>query len=163
MHHPIPPPAPQGFLMQKIIARHRTSIPCFSTEVQLDGCQCTVLKSVTACGPAAVTPCGERTVQLAIPVSVCAADACGRLCTQTSVIHVQADLPRSFLCAPDPRSSLLALPSVCLVRAENAGCGCFRVQLHITLDLYLLRYEACGCPPPRPACPQLPLYPPPMC
>ena len=63
----------------------------------------------------------------------------------------------------DPRVSVLILPCVHLLRAESTGGGCFRAWLQVSLEICLLRYEILPCGSCKPECPQLPLYPPPIC
>lgn len=162
--HP-PQPAPsQGFLMQKIIACEKRSIPCLCTDLCLDACDLTAIRSIAA--PASM-PCmavDGCTLRIALPLNVCACDACGHCRTLPASIDVETDLSRSFLCGlDDPRNTLLILPCVRLLRAEGTGSGCFCVQLAVSLDIYLLRYEVCHCGAPKPQCPPLPLYPKPMC
>ena len=164
--HPCAPqPAPpQNILIQKIIACERRSIPCLCTELHFPACEPTCLNSVCAAG----TPCWRMTdgctLCITLPLTAQLCDACGRCCTQPASIEVETDLPRSFACAmDDPRVSLLILPCVRLLRAECAGSGCFRAQLSVSLEIYLLRYETGHCGSLKPPCPQLPLYPQPMC
>jgi len=149
--------------MQKIIACERLSIPCHCTELCLNDCRFTALKSVAVSGTAVCTFADGRTLCLAIPVNVTACDGYGRCCTLPSSVRAEISLPRSCFHANDPRTSLLAVPCVRLLRSECTGSGCFRVQLHIQLEIYLLRCDTCGCTFSNPACPQLPLYPPPLC
>lgn len=160
--HPPRPAPPQGFLMQRIIACERRSIPCLHTELCLNDCSLSAIRSVCAAGaPSCWSMADGCTLRTALPLNVCACDDCGHCCTVPSSIEVETALPRSFACAvDDPRSTLLILPCVRLVRADCAGNGCFRVQLAISLEILLLRYETLGhC---KPQCPQLPLYPQPM-
>lgn len=157
------PPGPlpaQGYLLQKIIASKRRVLPCVRTELCTAACHGT-LKSVSAAGAAVCTVCDERTLNAVIPLCAAVCDACGHLNRYDSSVEVQTPLPCRW---PDePGTTLLALPCVQLICAESAASGCFCAQLHITLDIYLLRYEMCGCLPPKPSCPQLPLYPQPLC
>lgn len=149
--------------MQKIIACERRSIPCLHTDLCLNDCTLTTIRSVCAAGAASCWSMADGcTLRATLPLNVCACDACGRCCTVPSSIDVETSLPRSLACAADdPRSTLLILPCVRLVRADCGLNGCFGVQLAISLEIFLLRYELLGqC---RPQCPDLPLYPPPIC
>lgn len=162
--HPPRPAPPQGYLLQRIIGCERRSIPCLCTEWCFEGCGASSIQQVTASGAPCWTLENGCTLRLKLPVNVRLCDPCGHCVTQPASVDVETDLPRSFLCGlDDPRNTLLILPCVRLIRAECACGGCFRVQLCISLELYLLRYETIhGCQP-KPSCPQLPLYPPPMC
>lgn len=161
--HPRPAP-PQGYLMQKIIACEKRSMPCLCTEWCFDSCSADCIQSISGPG----TPCwtieNGCTLRISIPLNVRLCDSCGRCHTQQTSVDVETDLSRHFLCGmDDPRNTLLILPCVRLIHAECTCSGCFRVQLAVSLDIYLLRFEAIHCGQPKPQCPQLPLYPPPMC
>jgi len=163
MHYPHRPPPQPGYLMQKIIVFEKRVIPEHCAELCLSDCSLTAIRSICAAGAAAAGVCAGQ-LQLSIPVSVCACDACGRCCTLHETISVQTALPSGCLHHPeDARTTLLVLPCVRLLRWDCTGSGCFRVHVHILLEIYLLRYETLGCTPCKPACPSLPLYPPPIC
>ena len=165
--HPRPPHPPrseQGYLLQKIIACEKRSVPCLQTEWRFDCCDANTIQSVTACGTPAWTLENGCTLRVSLPVSVRACDACGRCCARPAAVDVETDLPDHLLCGMnDPRNTLFILPCIRLIRADCACGGCFRVQMHISLEICLLRYEICRCGTSKPECPQLPLYPPPMC
>jgi len=164
--HPRPPrPAPpQGYLMQKIIACEKRSLPCLYAEWCFDGCTSGCIQQVSACGTPCWTVENGCTLRISVPLNVRLCDSCGHCTAHPASVDVETDLPRSFLCGmDDPRNMLLILPCVRLLRAECTCSGCFRVQLAVSLELCLLRYEAIHCGSPKPQCPQLPLYPPPMC
>ena len=162
--HPPRPAPPQGFLIQKIIACEKRSIPCLCAEWCFDACGTGCIQSVSACGTPCWTVENGCTLRVSIPLSVRLCDSCGRCFSKSASLDVETDLPHHFVCQlEEPRNTLLILPCVRLVHAECSCNGCFRVQLAVSLDLFLLRYETCqlgGC---KPQCPQLPLYPPPVC
>ena len=164
--HPHRPPAPlpaHGYLVQKIIASERRVLPSVQTELCPSGCHTGTLQSVTASGAAVCTVCGGRMANVTIPVCLAVCDACGCCARHSASVEVQTALPSGCQWTDEPGTTLLALPCVRLMHAAPSGSGCFCAQLHITLDLYLLRWELCGCMPPKPVCPQLPLYPQPRC
>ncbi|MBR6571883.1 MAG: hypothetical protein IKK75_15660, partial [Clostridia bacterium] len=104
------------------------------------------------------------TLRISVPVSVRLCDPCGHCFTRSASVDAETALPHSFLCGmEDARNTLLILPCVQLIHAEHTCGGSFRVKLAVSLDLYLLRYEAVCSGQPKPPCPQLPLYPPPIC
>ena len=159
-HHPPAPPksaAAQGFLMQKIIACERRSIPCLHADLCLNDCALTCIRSVCAAGAVSCWSIADGcTLRAALPLNVCACDACGRLCTTSAAIEVETSLPRSFACAmEDLRSTLLILPCVRLLRSDCAGGGCLGVQRAVSLELFRLRYTML-CQP-QPDYPPLPL------
>lgn len=160
-HHPPKPLPAQGYLLQKIIASERRELPCVCTQLCPSACHAGTLKSVSASGAAVCTVCDGTTLNAVVPLCFVICDACGRLSRHTSSVEVQT--PRPCRWPDEPGAALLALPCVQLLCAEPSASGCFHAQLHITLDLYLLRWELCGCLPPKPVCPQLPLYPRPLC
>lgn len=174
MHHPLSPcrprpprpPAEPGVLLHRIVSRERLSLPCLQTELCVQDLPCSAqppyrLHSVRACGQTAVhvgsTP---GTVILTIPLLVQLCAACSRSYTASASIEVETRAPRSMdQCC---HHMVWAAPEVRLLESAQ-GDGCFCVRLSILADLYLLRLEPCMTRALRPACPQLPLYPPPMC
>jgi len=164
--HPRPPrPAPaQGYLIQKIIACEKRSVSCLHTEWCFDHCDAKSIQSISACGAPGWAVENGCTLRVSLPVSVRLCDSCGRCCMQQATVDAETDLPHHFICGmDDPRNTLFILPCVRLVHSECTCGGCFRVQLRLSLEICLLRYEICRCGTPKPECPQLPLYPPPMC
>lgn len=160
MHHPPKPhPAPEGWLMQKVIACDRQIISPHCIRL-CPAEPCRQIRSVEYSGlPVRVSPAGSNLVKVDIPLSVQLCDSCG-CCTWTSS-HAEVEVPLSPMlsCKRAEHCQLMVLPEVCLLCCEES-CGCFQIQLRIVLSLFLVCYELCGrC---RPACPQLPLYPPPI-
>ena len=177
-HSPGPccPPRPvqhEGVLLPSIVAHERLPLPKVCTNLKLcpmpecacgelclqalwaDSCQ-VQKKYATQCDM-----CGNPRVQLCIPVQAQLADRCGRTYAACGEVETEAVLPYRF--SRRDGCMLFIQPHVQLLCAENT-CerDVFRVQLSIVLDVYLLRLEPCMSRPCRPACPQLPLYPPPM-
>lgn len=168
---PCQPSRCDGVLLPRIIAHERRCIPRLCTSLclkDLPDCAPLCLQSLL---PSAQTPtwtladspdgCGRVHLRICIPVAAQLCDACGnRHCAQGAV-EACVLLPHAF--ASLHRRRLYIEPQIQLLCAE-AGCnpGCFDVQLHVSLEIYLLCMEAFAMRPPKPACPQLPLYPPPM-
>ncbi len=164
--HPRPPrPAPpQGYLIQRIVACEKRSVSCLCTEWCFDTCDAKSIQSISACGAPGWSLESDCTLRVSLPLNVRLCDSCGRCSVHPATVDVDVDLPHHFLHSMgDPRNTLLILPCVRLIRAECTCGGCFRVQLQVSLEIFLLRYEACHCGPAKPECPQLPLYPPPVC
>ena len=163
--HPRPPrPAPpQGYLMQKIVACERRTLSCVCAEWCFDdGCQSTV-QSVFPSGTPEWTLENSCTLHISLPVCVQLCDGY-RCYARRESLAVETTLPQHFLCSMnDPRTGLMILPCIRLLRAEPVCGGCFRVQLQVALEICLLRYETIHCGSCQPECPQLPLYPPPIC
>lgn len=164
-HHPPRPAPPQGYLMQKIVACEKRTIPCLCTEWCLDACASGTIQSVVPGGAPSWTVENGCTLRISLPLSVRLCDACGRCCAYPANSIAEIDLPHRFLSElADFRSTLLIMPCVRLLHAECACGGCFRAKLAVSLEICLLRYETVYCGAPKPACPPpLPLYPQPMC
>ncbi len=164
-HHRPPRPAPpQGYLIHKIIACEKRSVPCLCTEWCFEHCDARSIQSVCVCGTPEWTMATDCTLRVSLPVSVRLCDSCGRCCVHPATVAVETDLPHPFLCSmDDPRNLLFIMPCVRLIRAECTCGGCFRVQLQVSLEICLLRCEIIHAGICKPECPQLPLYPPPMC
>lgn len=169
MRHPHPPRPPMegGVLLPKIVARERIDLPCFPAELCLSDLPCGArppyrLQWVRACGQTAVLPgCRPDVLILRIPLTVQFCDACGKAYTAAASVEAQICAPR---CVQHGCHHLLwASPEVRLLESACADGSCFCTTLSIGGDVYLLHMEPCMTRAPRPACPQLPLYPPPMC
>lgn len=176
-HHrppgPVPCPQPSGVLLNRIVACEKRVIPRLCTVLDAFGLpecvQPVRLQSIfPANDPPAWTilgecdPCGRIPMCVSIPLRLLLADSCGRTYPASAMLDVETWLPRAFADSWDCRMQIL--PSVQLLCRECMSCDTrFEVQLHVTLDLYLLRPEVFHMKPPRPSCPDLPLYPPPIC
>ena len=165
MRHPPKPPMEPGILLPRIIAHERLSMPCCPAELHPSGLPCSAqppfrLQSVCVCGQTLIQPsCTPGAVVLHIPLHVQLCDSCGKTYTACAEVDVETRAPRSM---EHCRHHLLwTSPDVRLLECV-CGDSCFHVKLCILADLYLLRLEPCMNRPPRPSCPQLPLYPPPM-
>ncbi len=175
-----PPPKPcrggtESALLPKVAAWERCRIPCLSTELRLEGLPCCAegpcrLLMVQQSGAQpwwepAEQPCGEHRMHIRVCIPVCCQvmDACERLHSASAVVKVEATLRLG--CPPSEcwRYQLLFIPYVRLLDAECSGeCSVFRARLEVQLEWYQLRPEVCGMRRPEPACPELPLYPPPI-
>ena len=175
-----PPPKPcrggtESALLPKVAAWERCRIPCLSTELRLEGLPCCAkgpcrLLMVQQSGAQpwwepAEQPCGEHRMHIRVCIPVCCQvmDACERLHSASAVVKVEAALRLG--CPPSEcwRYQLLFIPYVRLLDAECSGeCSVFRARLEVQLEWYQLRPEVCGMRRPEPACPELPLYPPPI-
>ena len=96
-------------------------------------------------------------VRASIPLQVQLCDSCGRCFSACAETQVEIRLP---CCCMHRPGQLFLVPEVRLLCAEPRCGGCFQAKLQIVLNLYVLSCEIMGrC---KPACPQLPLYPPPI-
>lgn len=162
--HPCPPHStpPDRCLLQRVLACEKRSVSCLTTEWRFDG-----MHAIHSVCSSSVPSCWQLddgcTLRVSLPLSVCLSNACGSR-VQPASVDAETALPHSFAQALyDPHCTLLILPCVRLLRAECICEGVFRVQLAISLEVYLLRYELCVCGSPKPSCPPLPLYPQPLC
>jgi len=169
--HPRPPTPPksppgEGVLLPKIIASDRRTLPNLHTNLQVSG--------LNGCGPwqlTGVLPGGQPTwrwdccqqgqIHLSIPLLAQISDGSG--CTRTAAAELEVQT--CFICPQTDwwRCQLVILP--CVRLACSPVCShnsCFDTVFHVTLDLYLICLKphfTGGC---APACPPLPLYPPPI-
>lgn len=174
-HRP-PPPCPtahvtgNGVLLDRVIACEKRVIPRLCTVLEAFGLpECAspfrlirVLPSIdppTWSIPGDSDHCGHLPVCLSIPVRLVLCDSCGRSHTASASVDVETWPPHSFL--EGWGTELRIMPCIRLLCGECLSCDTrFEVQLHVALDLYLLRPEVFHMN--RPACPELPLYPPPI-
>ena len=168
---PPKPPCPEGVLLPRIIAHETRRISRLCTELRLAlpaGCAHASLHLCSLHASSAQPqwqvcedPCGAGKLHIAIPVCAKLRDPCGMSHCASGVIEVETPLPRSFECLYE--HTLFIQPQIRLLCAEKT-CepDTFSVQIALSIDLYLLSLKPCMMRPPKPACPQLPLYPPPM-
>ena len=164
--HACRPPQPEGVLLPKILCNEKRVIPRLCTTLQVNGLpDCRAVRIVRiepSCIPPTWSPgtpdgCGRSTVNISIPVDVTVCDDCGRQHTGNAL--VETNVVSACASRPGWQQRLLIVPCIQLLCSEP-GCGsCFDVQLHLTLDIYLLCLQPHMMHPPAPACPDLPLYP----
>lgn len=180
MHHPCkpcPPPRPapcsQGVLLPRIIAHENRCIPRLCTQLCLKGlpeCTCPPL-CLRSLQPAMQPPewtvcdladaCGRQQLLVRVPVSARLCDGCGNSHCASGVVEATVFLSSAF--AQHPGRQIHIEPRLQLLCAEPACTpGCFEVQVHLSLEIYLLKPEVFATQIPKPACPGLPLYPPPI-
>lgn len=161
-----------GVLLQKIVSCDKQSFPCLCTQLEVRGL-CTeealTLVSVQQSGaqpwwtPLDETDChGRLPICVSIPVCVQLCDACGKAHHATAVVEVETTL--SLPCRREElwRHTLLIVPCVRLLGAEDSCDNRFRVKLQISLELFMLRPEVFQVRRHEPKCPDLPLYPQPV-
>lgn len=170
---PCSPPCSPGVLLPRIIAHENRCIPRLCTQLCLTGlpecaCKPLCLRSLQPCLQppewklcGAADACGRVQMHIRIPVTATLCDSCGNCTCASGVVEASVFLSKAF--AEQACRHLHIEPRVQLLCAE-ASCtpGCYDVQLHLSLEIYLLKLEAFASHPPKPACPTLPLYPPPM-
>ena len=171
---PPPPPCGDRVLLQKIVLHERRVIPCLRTELELTGMPCCAVPpwKVTHVQASGAQPwwtplegcghCGQVPVRITLPVSVQVCDSCGHTHAASALVEAETQLPHALCNAEGCGQTLLILPCVRFLCASPCECGCVQAQLHVTLDVYLLRAEPYQLRHPAPACPELPLYPPPI-
>lgn len=95
-----------------------------------------------------------------IPVCCCVKDACGCDYFVPSVVEMEACLQLN--CNPSEcwRHNLVIVPCVRLVCPPVCSKDeCFEVVLEVVLELFLIHWQVVCNRPPKPSCPQLPLFP----
>ncbi len=171
-----PPPKPmrtEGVLLQKIIACERRSVPCLCTELTLEELcaqpPLTLVKVQQSGAQPWWSPLnsahnqGQLSICVSIPVCAQVCDCRGQLHHASATVNVETYLRAVCSCNELARNTLLIVPCVRLVCADPCPEGCtFKVQLCIELEIYLLRPEPFKIHCSEPACPDLPLYPPPV-
>jgi len=170
--HSCAPSCCGSLLLPRIVAHEHRCIPRLCTDLCLDlpaECACSPLcikEICPACQPAVCMPCGQPdacgrvNLHLRLPLSIRLCDGCGKSFFASADVETTVLLPGSFAACTQ---QVHMEPHICLLCAEPACTpGCFHVQLQVTLEIYLLRLEPFAVRQPKCACPQLPLYPPPM-
>lgn len=126
------------------------------------------LTDLRVCGETIWEPlpasCGNQLLlKVSIPVLCTVRDCCG--CLQTGHSFLETTVALCLTC-PVPecwRHQVAVLPCVRLICGATSDCGCFEATVEVLVEAYLLRPEACRQGQPRPACMDLPLFPPPCC
>lgn len=167
---PRKPGRPEGVLLQKIIGCDRCTISCLCADLALSGLDCarpplTLLSVHESGAQPSWTPLGEPDcagrvmVRVTLPVCAQVSDACGQRFAAAGQVDAE-------VCLRLPRggyASLFILPCVRLLCADGCAEGpVFHARLSVVMDVYAVRPEPCMLRPPEPACPDLPLYPPPV-
>ena len=169
---PCKPGKPEGVLLQKILSCDRLSISCLCVDLALSGLDCArpplTLMSVHESGAQpSWTPLGEPDcagrvmVRVTVPVCAQVSDACGQRFAATGQADAEVCLRLPGAC--HGYYSLFLLPCVRLLCADGCAEGpVFHARLQVVLDAYAVRPEPCMLRRREPACPDLPLYPPPI-
>lgn len=178
--HPQPPKhskppkacAPQGVLLNKIVASERKLIQSLCTELQVEGIPCcaqspfTLVMVQQSGAQPWWTPlesqgqCARLCLKVFIPVCCQIRDACGKFFSATAVVEADTCLSPRCPMSDCWRHQIVIVPCVRLCSPPVCSEGnTFCVQLEASLELYFTRMEACFMRPPEPTCPELPLYP----
>lgn len=169
---PPKPPKPEGVLLPRIVAHEKRTLPRLCTSIRLHPipectCGCLNLRQLYCGGGQPQwqerdNACQGRQLCLTIPVCARLFDSCGRGYGAQGELEAEVMLSPRFACAP--HHMLFIQPQVRLLCAQpTCQRDVFDVEVCIQLDVYLLHLEPCLHHPCRPSCPELPLYPPPMC
>lgn len=161
-----------GFLLPRIIAAGREWQRRCSLTLTVDGLPMSAqapftLLEVTACGQPTweTLDCDDPRatyLRVRVPLTCLVRDHCNKVYTGSSAITVDVRLRHSRHRSECWRSNLMVLPCARLIcipcSSENAT---FDVLLEVLVEAYMTRWEPClsGCEPPKPACPDLPLFP----
>ena len=163
-------PLPGGFLLPRIVAAGREWQRRCSLTLTVEG--------LPACAEGPLTllevmACGEPTwetldcddsrlsfLRVRVPLHCLVRDRCGSVHTGRAAITVDMRLRLSSPRAECWRSCLMVLPCVRLICIPCASeCPTFDVLLEVLVEAYMTRWEPCLSGPPKPACPDLPLFP----
>ena len=188
---PCPPPCPpkpicppKGVLLPRILAsgrawQRRACVSLYVGGLPADTRGALHLTGVSACGEAdwelapQQSPCDYRSccrrpspclLRVNIPV-VCQVQVdCGSVLRGESLLTTDVALPIRCAQAECWRNQMVVLPCVRLIDggapicAESCAVPVFECTLEVLVEAYMTRWEACGN---APACPDLPLFPPP--
>lgn len=173
---PKPGPAqPKSVLLPRIICCERRSLPALCTRLSLDGLPCgaqppyqLIMVQQSGARPwwTPLQNKGSRRqlcIRVFIPVCAQIRDGCGALHYATSVVEADTHISPACPCSECWRYDLVIVP--CIRLCHSPVCSedcCFDVRLEAALELYLTRPEAFAVRACPPACPELPLYPPPV-
>lgn len=168
--YPQRPLPPGGFLLPRIIAAGREWQRRCNLRLTVDGLPMGLeppltLLSVTACGTCtweelpAETPRTQR-LRVTVPLQCRVRDRCDTVATGRAAITVDVCLRMHVPAAECWRGSFMAIPCVRLICAPcPADTPIFDVLLEVMVEAYITRWEPCLNGPPKPACPDLPLFP----
>ena len=160
-----------GFLLPRIVAAGREWQRRCSLTLAVEGLPAQAeppltLLEVTSCGQPtweALDCCDPRIMLLRVrvPLTCQVRDRCN--CTYTGQAAITVDVRLRLGASPGEcwRSNLLLLPCVRLLCIPcSSEKPCFDVLLEVLVEAYLTRWEPClSGPPPKPTCPDLPLFP----
>ncbi len=168
---PKPDPYPDcGYIVEKIVDSFREDV-CYEGELRVWGlpdCLCPPL-TLRALDIVCIEPvcmpeppcCPPVQSRLTVTFCVWVTDSRGCRAQGQARIEISVNKPGPIgLCGLNVRRG----GQVCIIRACACGACTFSVCLNICVQTILSRHEMMGrrppCPPP---CPDLPLYPPPIC
>ncbi len=175
---PCPPPRPpkprprmDSVMLQKIVDCERRNLPCVHADLELEGLPDCQPRSLVSVRPSGAQPwwsqiqspaCSQQSmIRICIPVCAQVCGGNGQQVWATGTLHVETWAPRAY--DPSCRHMLLILPCLRLLCADPGPNGCiFQVQVQVSLEIYVLRYEPYHLRRPEGDCPDLPLYPPPI-
>jgi len=169
---PPKPPKPEGVLLPRIVACEKRTLPRMCSSIRLHPipeCACGCMNLHQLCWDGSqirwqerYDACQRRNLCLTIPVRARLCDNCGKTYSAHGELEANIALPPRFDCAP--YHTLFIQPQVRLLCAHpTCERDVFDVEVCILLEVYLLHLQPCLSHPCRPSCPDLPLYPPPMC
>ena len=159
-------------LLPRILCSGREWVRCLCARLQVEGLpNCakapyTLLNVTQSCASpwweTAQRNVGRRQICLciSIPVSCEVRDCEGCIHTGSAVVEMEAVMNLNCPREECWRHCLMLIPCVRMVcRPVCSQDLCFDTQLEVIVEMYLVRWEPCPAGPPKPACPDLPLYP----
>ncbi len=163
-------------LLQKIVCCEKRTIPSLCTRIRAEGlpeCACAPyrLTSLTQSGAQpwwrpleSHGPDMRSHICVSVPVCCQICDGEGRSFHATAVVEAEVSYRQPSQPFDSWRSSVFIVPCVRMMGGDVCSDdACFCVEVEIHLEIYLLRPEPCAVHRPEPQCPELPLYPEPVC
>ncbi len=164
----------QCVLLQKIMGQECRDFPSLCVTLKAQGIPCRAkppyqLQCVQQSGASpwwtpleSSGPCRRLCMRVFVPVCMQFTDACGEWFCAESVIELDMSVMPG--CIPSESWRHQAVIVACVRLRQPAACsqdGCFEADVEARVEVYFVRLEPCAMRRPSPACPELPLYPPP--
>lgn len=162
----------ESVLLPKIVACERRNIPRLCTEVELEGIPCCAEPPYRLCGlrQSGAQPWwrpldaggSHQRMRIAVCIPVCAeiTDSCGKCYHAAGVVQAEVSVGAHCMPCDGWKQQLFIVPALRLLKGENSSAdACFRVEVEVQLEIYLLKPEACMVKKSEPSCPDRPLYP----
>lgn len=169
---PCKPEKHESVLLPKIVCCERRNIPRHCTELALEGIPCHASAPYRLCGlrQSGAQPWwrpldaggNHQRMRIAVCIPVCAEikDSCGRCYHASGVVEVEVSVGARCMPCDGWKQQLFIVPALRLLKGEECSeDACFRVEVEVQLEIYLLKPEACMVKKGEPPCPDVPLYP----
>jgi len=165
----------ESVLLPKIIACEKRNIPQLCTEVALEDIPCYASAPYRLCSlrQSGAQPWwrpldnggNHQRMRIVVCIPVCAqlTDSCGKCFHATGVVEAEVSVGMRCMPCDGWKQQLFIVPCLRLLKAEECSRDvCFRVEVEVQLEIYLLKPEPCMVKKGEPACPDMPMYPQPV-